>query len=340
MINNDRRRAAFFTLLVLAAGAGCRGRDLTSGRYQGMLALEQIDLAFETGGKLAARPIVPGQRVTAGQVVARQDDVLDREQREIRARELDVARAELALLEAGSRPEELRSTRAQLVAARASEATLEKEQARQARLVEGGVTAAGVLDDVGAQVARARGERESLEAKLALQTRGTRREELVRARARVALAEEALALEERRLEKRTLTAPVAGEVLDVYPEAGEIVAAGAPVLSLVDRTRPYADVFVPVAEVARIEVGAPMRMLVEGGLAVAGRVELVAAHAEYTPRFVYSPRERPNLTVRVRVRLHDPSGRLHAGVPVYAEPPPPMTTAGTTATAAPSGGGR
>ena len=50
-----------------------------------------------------------------------------------------------------------------------------------------------------------------------------------------------------------------------------------------------------------------------------GAVEWIAPHAEFTPRFVYSPRERPNLTVRVRVRLDDPEGRLHAGLPAYAE---------------------
>src|SRR5512143_1358544 len=109
MINNRWRVAIVGVLAGAAAGgaAGCRGRDLTDGRYQGMIAIEQIDLAFEVGGKLIARPIQPGQEVKRGEVLARLDDVLDREQREIRARELDVARAELAVLEAGSRPEEI-----------------------------------------------------------------------------------------------------------------------------------------------------------------------------------------------------------------------------------------
>jgi HlyD family secretion protein len=231
-------------VLAALALAGCGGADPTRGRYQGMVELEQIDLAFETGGRVTVRGVEPGRAVRAGDVIARQDDVLDREQRAIRARELDVARADLALLEAGSRPEEIRAAQAQLGAARASERALTKEQARQTRLVERGVAPAAVIDDVDAQVARARGERESLEARVRLLSRGARGEELVRARARVALAEEALALEDRRLEKRVLTAPIDSVVLDVYPQAGEVVAAGAPIASLVDRRRPYADVFV------------------------------------------------------------------------------------------------
>jgi HlyD family secretion protein len=291
-----------------------------------MLAIEQLDLAFEVGGTLIARPIQPGQTVKRGDVLARLDDVLDRQQRAIRARELDVANADLALLEAGSRPEDIAAAKAELVAARASERTLDREEARQQRLVESGVSPPAVLDDVGAQVARARGERESLEARVSLLRRGTRREELVRARARVALAAESLALEDRRLDKRVLTAPQDGVILDVYPDLGEVLAAGAPVLSLVDRSRPYADVFVPVAVAPTLHVGDPMQLTVEGVAApVAGRVELIAPHAEFTPRFVYSPRERPNLTVRVRVRVTDPTGSLHAGLPVYAAAGPPSS---------------
>lgn len=305
--------------LIALALAACGSPDPSRGRYQGMIELEQIDLAFESGGRVTVRAVEPGRAVHAGDVVARQDDVLDREQRAIRARELDVARAELALLEAGSRPEEIRSAQAQLGAARASERALTKEQARQVRLVERGVAPAAVIDDVDAQVARARGERESLEARVRLLNRGARGEDVARAKARVALAEEALTLEERRLEKRVLTAPIDSVVLDVYPQAGEVVAAGAPIASLIDRRRPYADVFVPVAEAPRLQVGTAMRVIVEGAAPVAGAVEWIAPHAEFTPRFVYSPRERPNLTVRVRVRLDDPEGRLHAGLPAYAE---------------------
>ena len=39
---------------------------------------------------------------------------------------------------------------------------------------------------------------------------------------------------------------------------------------------------------------------------------------EFTPKFLFSPRERPNLVVRVRVRVDDPERRLHAGVPAFA----------------------
>ncbi|MBZ0234116.1 MAG: HlyD family efflux transporter periplasmic adaptor subunit, partial [Deltaproteobacteria bacterium] len=148
---------------------------------------------------------------------------------------------------------------------------------------------------------------------------GARDEEIARAQARVASAEQALALEDSRLDKRVLRASIAGTVLDTYIEPGEVVGAGAAVATIIDRRRPYADVFVPVGRAATITVGAPVALALEGAAAeVGGKVERVFPHAEFTPRFVYSPRERPNLMMRVRVRLDDPERRLFAGLPAYA----------------------
>ena len=90
-------------------------------------------------------------------------------------------------------------------------------------------------------------------------------------------------------------------------------------LSLVDRSRPYADVFVPATDAPKAKLGAAVAVVVEGDAhEVAGTVERVYPQLEFTPRFVYSPRERPNLLVRMRVRLDDREGRLHAGLPAYA----------------------
>jgi HlyD family secretion protein len=90
------------------------------------------------------------------------------------------------------------------------------------------------------------------------------------------------------------------------------------VVSVVDTRRPYADVFVPIADAPHIRIGDVAHLRVEGlDAAARGVVELVYPEAEFTPRFVFSPRERPNLVIRVRVRVDDPDGRLHAGLPAY-----------------------
>ena len=52
---------------------------------------------------------------------------------------------------------------------------------------------------------------------------------------------------------------------------------------------------------------------------LSGRVEHVFPRTEFTPRFLFSDDERPNLVLRVRVRIEDPRHLLHAGLPVFVQ---------------------
>jgi len=308
-------RRALILLLVL----GCHRRDLTDQRYQGMVELEQTDLAFEIGGRISSLEVKTGTQVKKGEVVAHLDDALDKATRDVRAHELDAAKADLALLQAGSRVQDIRAAKAELDAAQANEDVLAREVDREKRLVASGASTGSRLDDLAGQLAHAKGERQAQQQRVSALASGARVEEVARADARVAEAEDAVAVADRQLEKHVLKSPIDAVVLDRYPEVGEVLQPGAPVLSLVNRTRPYADVFVPVSDMPKVKLGAPIALAVEGDpREVAGTVERVYPQLEFTPRFVYSPRERPNQLMRVRVRLDDKEGRLHAGMPAYA----------------------
>jgi hypothetical protein len=67
-----------------------------------------------------------------------------------------------------------------------------------------------------------------------------------------------------------------------------------------------------------ITVGAPTTLRVDGVASeLNGRIEHVFPRAEFTPRFLFSEGERPNLVIRVRVRIDDPKHLLHEGVPAF-----------------------
>ncbi len=308
--------------------AGCTNRDLTDGRYQGMVELDQTDLAFEITGRIESLDVVAGATVHRGDRIATLDDAIDRQTRAVRARELDTAKAELALVLAGSRIEDVRAAQAQLEAARVTQDVSSRDLERDRKLVVEGAVTRAQLDEETAQYARALGDRRVAEQRLRALTKGARVEEIARAEAQVATAQQTLELADRVLAKHAVSSPLDGVVVDVYPKIGEVVPAGTPVTAIVDRARPYADVFVPVADLPRIHLGAAIALAVEGDpREVAGVVERVFPHLEFTPRYIYSPRERPNLLARVRVRLDDREGRLYAGQPAYVRLGAPLREA-------------
>jgi HlyD family secretion protein len=87
---------------------------------------------------------------------------------------------------------------------------------------------------------------------------------------------------------------------------------------MADVEHPYADVFVPEGKLGAVQTGAPARARVDAvGEEFAAAVEYISPDAEFTPKFLFSDRERPNLVMRARVRIEDPAHRLHSGVPVF-----------------------
>ncbi|HKQ71345.1 MAG TPA: HlyD family efflux transporter periplasmic adaptor subunit [Polyangiaceae bacterium] len=316
MINNSIRA-------VLAAGAvvalaGCEAKPAHPGAFQGVIEFDERALGFEVGGRIAKVTVQRGAAVRAGQLLASLDDTLQRTSREGREAEAKVAAAEAALLKAGSRPEEVQSTQAQVRAARAREALLEKNLARERVLLEERVVSAASVDDLESRLRTATAERQAIEQRVRELQNGARRQEIDRAEARSLVADTQAKLEDERVRRFELHAAEDGVVLDVHAEPSEVVAAGAPVVSVADTKHPYADVFVPQAELDGVESGAGAKIHVDAtSNEFAGKVESVGRKTEFTPRYLFSDRERNKLVVRVRVRIDDPDERLHAGVPAF-----------------------
>ncbi len=306
-------------LLGLAGAGGCSTASAQGDeRLQGVVEFDERAIGFELGGRIRTVGVRAGDDVDEKTELARLDDSLERPLRAVRASDADVAKSQVALVRSGSRGEDIRATRAQLEAARRSEKLLESQLARQKRLVEKGAVPESRLDDLDGQLSRVRGEREALEQRLSALRSGARREEIQVAEARVKAAESAVAAEDARLEHHVLGARMRGRVLDVHVEPGEVVAPGAPVVTIADVRHPYADVFVPQGGLEGIRVGAAATIRVDSLPALLhGKVENVSRRTEFTPRFLFSERERPNLVVRVRVRIEDPTEQLHAGVPAF-----------------------
>jgi len=305
--------------LLLGLAVGCRGPARVPPGFQGLVEDEDRVLAFEAAGRVVAVPVHRGDWVKPDQPVAQLDDSLEKLAVDARRHEEAAARAELGLLEAGTRVQDIEAAAADVRAALASEDYLRKSAERERRLAASGSTDQAEVDRAVSDYQHAVAQRAALEAHLAALRKGARPQELERAQAQADQATSERALEEQRLARFTLRAVEAGEVLDVHVKPGELAAVGTPAVTVADTTHPYADVFVPEGGLAGIHVGTRARVRVDSyAEPFAAAVEYVSPETEFTPKFLFSEQERPNLVIRVRVRIEDPARRLHAGVPAFA----------------------
>jgi multidrug resistance efflux pump len=220
-------------------------------------ASERIDLAFEQAGRVTEVLVAEGERVAAGQLLARLDGRL------ARAR---VARAEAALASAearrdlalrGARREEIRAARAEAEAARATARDRRLSRERASKLLADEALSAAEADSAEAAATAAGGQASAAEARLALLERGTRSEEKREAIAHHAAA--AAELEEARvlLAQSELRAPRAGTVLRRFVEPGEAVVMMPPtvVLALADLSQVQLRAEIDETDVGRVRAG-------------------------------------------------------------------------------------
>ncbi len=298
--------------------AACHRGDQHPGTYQGIVELEERALGFPVAGRLREVKVDEGDAIAADQLLAALDDRIEQSAREASAHEASAARAQAELVRAGARQEEIRALAAEVEAARAAEDLAKTNLEREERLLSAGATTRAAVDQLAGRQRSASAERRAAEQKLRSLRGGARAQEVEGAEARAGAAAAGENLASQRVNLYQLHAPIAGVVLDVVALPGEVVAAGGPVVVIADPAHPYADVFVPEGDVGRVAVGQPAGVEVDGEpRRMRGVVEHIARRTEFTPRFIFSESERPNLVVRVRIRIDDPEQRLRAGVPAF-----------------------
>jgi HlyD family secretion protein len=307
------------TVLLALTLTACSAERRTPSGHQGIVEHDDRHLGFRVGGQLREIRFDRGDVIEEGALIAVLDDTA--ELPFLLAREADLAqtRANAALVYAGPRVEEVRSTMAELDGARAAAREARTNLARHRNLPEEAATARSLVSELDAAYAQSKAQVRMLQQRLKQLREGARPEELAASDAAILAAEAAVEAEKERLALYFLYASERVTVLDVPVRVGEVAAAGATVITVADTTHPYVDVFVPQQSLSGLKVGLPAQVRVDAESdSFDGEIEHIAPTTEFTPRYLFSPTERPNLVVRVRVRINDPEERLHAGVPAFA----------------------
>jgi multidrug resistance efflux pump len=111
--------------------------------------------------------------------------------------------------------------------------------------------------------------------------------------------------------------PLAGVVLYRHVEPGEIVSAGAPLLTVIDLDNLELTVYVPEDRYGRIQLGQVLPVAVDSypGETFQGTVRHIADQAEFTPRNVQTTDNRKTTVFAVRLALESSGGKLKPGMP-------------------------
>jgi HlyD family secretion protein len=299
----------------LAIACGCSmGRNQPDG--SGTIECTQVLVAPQVAGRIAKLPARDGMTLRAGDLVAQ----LDPADYELRRAEGDAAlahaQAQLDLVTAGSRDEDVQRCKAQVREAEAVSRAAEADRKRIEEVFAKGSATTKQRDDAGAGAERAAAALDAAQQQLNRLTRGSRQEEIRMAQAQADLAKVRLAQATKALADCTVKAPMDGMVTTRIREEGEVVGVGTPLVALSRLDEVWLTLFIPEPRVAKVKLGQTAWVMVDGSdRRIEGKVTFVSPEAEFTPRNVQTREERAKLVYRVRVTVPNPDRMLKPGMP-------------------------
>jgi HlyD family secretion protein len=198
-----------------------------------------------------------------------------------------------------------------------AQAALKSMTEREALVLAG--PRAEVIKAQQGQVERARAavkiaEANSLEMKRREQDLGTRRAEIARSTASIAMIDSQLA-------DTIVASPVDGVVLVKAADVGEVLAPGTTVVTVGDIDHPWLRGYVNETDLGKIKLGAKAKVTTDSypGKVYQGRVTFISSEAEFTPKQIQTEQERVKLVYRIKIEMDNPRRELKENMPADAE---------------------
>jgi len=289
-------------------------------KVSGNIEAHQSDLSFKIQGRIEKLPVEEGARVEAGAVIARLDDDDYRQQIAADEATLELREAQLALSEAGSRPEDIKAAQQNMLDAEADLELKKIDVKRKDDLYKRDAISAETHDIAVTSLKRAEAGYERSKQLYEEIAGGTRKEQIAIDRQTVNQARENLRLSRIKLGYTVLRAPVAGVIVTREAELGEVVSPGTPVVTLADLDDVWLRAYVSETDLGRIHLGqmVPVTTDTYPGKNYSGRLSFISSTAEFTPKSIQTQKERVTLVYRIKIDLPNREHELKPGMPADA----------------------
>ncbi len=288
------KKIAIFSVMTLLLASCGRGGDFDA---TGTFEATEVVVSAEATGRILYFDIEEGDTLSAGEQVGAIDTVqlylqklqLQRQRASIHSNRPDVAKQASAL--------------------RSQIAQQEREKTRVENLLKDGAATTKQLDDINASIRVLNGQLEALLSNLENNVSS--------------LDENAAAIDlqiaqiEDRLNKCRIVSPIDGVVLVKYSEAGELAAAGHPLMKVADMSRLYLRAYFTSAQLADVKVGQEVTVIADYGddkqHEYPGRITWISQESEFTPKTIQTRDTRANLVYAAKIAVEN-DGLLKIGL--------------------------
>ncbi|MDE6218214.1 MAG: biotin/lipoyl-binding protein, partial [Muribaculaceae bacterium] len=226
---------------------------------QGQGEATEIRISGKLPGRVAEIYVEEGQRVKAGDTLVRiHSSLVDARMEQAQAME-DMASAANAKVDAGTRSQIIESARDLWVQSQAASEITRKTYERLQNLYSEGVVTEQKRDEAKAAYDAAKAAEAAAKSQYELAKAGPQSEDKRASKAAVGVARSGVKEVGALLEDQYLLAPCDGEVVVIYPHVSELVATGAPIMSIQKDDR-WAVFNMRETSLGNLEVGSKLKV--------------------------------------------------------------------------------
>jgi HlyD family secretion protein len=292
-------------------------RDHRPLRYTGVVEGEERVIRSEVAGRVLEVAFGEGDQVPAGAVIVRLDDrdIVARiaaSEQALRVTDAEIRRQEeqIATLERTWR-QDVSAREAELRQAEAAAALAAATFARERQLISTGASTQQLLDEARAARDQTSGARDR--ARDLLERARAEEGTIAVARQQLEVLRQQRALAERQLDELRVThdkyqvkaPPVPTRVETQFIWPGELAQPGTPLLALLDPNDQYVQIYIPVADLARVHIGQRVAIELDStpGQRVPGEITFLADQANFTPEKIETRDDRVGQVYRAKVKI-------------------------------------
>ena len=239
-------------------------------KAEGRIEGNQVDVSSKYPGQLAEISVEEGTNVAIGQVIARVSSP------EIEA-QLRAARSDLQ-----SAQDALAAAEADIASRKAALEFARSDFERGQELIKSGFITKQLFEER---------QRNYKSAQAAVETMAARRDQ---AQASITAAQAKVQQIEAMIQDLTLRSPRNGQIQFQLARKGETVAAGEPIVTILDLTDLHMVIFLPAADAGRLGIGDEARVILDAvpDYVIPAEVSFVASESQFTPKTVETKEER------------------------------------------------
>jgi len=118
--------------------------------------------------------------------------------------------------------------------------------------------------------------------------------------------------------RSSVKSPLKGTIIEKYSEAGEMTAAGKPLVKIADLSMMKLKVYISGAQLGSLKIGEECKVRIDNGKkgysSFPGTISYISGKAEFTPKIIQTKEERVTLVYAVTIDVKN-DGTMKSGMP-------------------------